>query len=124
MKNNLVILLGILILMVSYAFLNIKITGFSVIDFNRYEDSSVIFIEKQTDFIKIAIIPGIEGYSNVIQIKDLNTNSIEKINLDCEYKCQEIKKISLSTEDLIQGSYEISVFDFSREENIKSKFAI
>ena len=120
MKNILTILLALLILMVSSSLLNIKLTSYST---KKIIEESNIILEK-ADRLHITIIPGEEGYSNLIFIKKDNT-IIDRVSINgCLNRCGGIKKVSYDIINLDKGTYKISVYDFVKEDYIERSFNI
>lgn len=122
MKNNLIILIALLILMVSSVLFNIKISGY----YSIKEDPGYSFVlsEKKDNNMEITILPGEKGYSNIVQIKNINDEIMDEIKIQDCYTCEDIKKIYYNIENLNKGSYKVLVFDFTSEKLIEKSFTI
>jgi len=124
MKKSFNLLIALLIIMLSSIFFNIKITGY----FNAPEkepSTSSVFLEKENNLLHITIIPGEEGYSNIIQIKNTNANIVATITSEeCSIICKDLRRIDYNANNLNSGSYKLLIFDIASEEFTEKSFRI
>ena len=125
MKKSFNLLIALLIVMLSSVFFNIKITGYFTAPPKEISTSS-IFLEKEGKILHITVIPGEEGYSTIIQIKNLNIeDNLATISIDeCSSICEDILKVNYDASNLNDGSYKLLIFDIASEEFIEKSFRI